>query len=79
LHEATFIDRASSDDALYLSSAREAAEHAVTANVARLVLTHLTPGTDPMAAHRSAAQSFGGRIDVAHCGLVVELGDRGVR
>ena len=79
LHEATFIDRVSSGDELHLSSARDAGEHAVTANVARLVLTHLSPGTDPIAAHRSAAQSFAGPIDVARCGFVVELSDGGIQ
>jgi ribonuclease BN (tRNA processing enzyme) len=75
LHDATFVDRVSPDDAPYLSSAREAGEHAATARVARLALTHLSPGTDPRAARRSAARSFAGPIDVARCGLVAELGD----
>jgi ribonuclease BN (tRNA processing enzyme) len=75
LHEATFIERTTLDDA-YLSSATEAGQHAAAAGVARLLLTHLTPGTDQTAAQRSAAQAFDGPIDVARCGLVVELPER---
>lgn len=73
LAEATYVDRVPSDDLRYLSSAREAGRQAAAAGAARLILTHLSPGTDPMAAHSSAAQAFAGPIDVARCGLVVDL------
>jgi ribonuclease BN (tRNA processing enzyme) len=73
LAEATYVDRVPSGQAQYLSSAGDAGHRAAAATVARLVLTHLWPGTDPNAAQRSAAQAFEGPIDVARCGLVVDL------
>jgi ribonuclease BN (tRNA processing enzyme) len=75
LAEATYVDRVPSGEARYLSSAWDAGHQAAAAKVARLVLTHLWPGTDPIAAQRSAAQAFEGPIDVARCGLVVDLAD----
>lgn len=54
-------------------SAREAAARAETAGVRRLVLTHLVPGSDP-AAHRAEARAaYGGPVDVALPGVVVEI------
>jgi hypothetical protein len=38
--------------------------------VARLLLTHLWPGTDPGAAYSAATNSFEGPVEVAITGLV---------
>ncbi len=43
------------------------------AGAARLLLTHLLPGTDPDASRAAASRSFGEWIEVATGGLVVEL------
>jgi ribonuclease BN (tRNA processing enzyme) len=56
-----------------LSSAVEAGRQADRAKVARLILTHLLPGTDPAASRRAAARSFGGKIEVATAGASVDL------
>lgn len=54
-------------------SAREAAERARSAGVGRLVLTHLIPGSDPAAHRAEAATAYGGPIDVARPGTVIEI------
>jgi ribonuclease BN (tRNA processing enzyme) len=73
LAEATYVDRVPSDSVQHLGSARAAGQHAAAARTAHLVLTHLSPGTNPMAAQRAAARAFAGPIDVARGGLVVDL------
>lgn len=70
--EATFVERVPDPDAAYLTSALQAGRQAAEAGVAHLVLTHLWPGTDPVQARRAAERTYGGRIDVARSGLVVE-------
>ncbi|MFF0007476.1 MBL fold metallo-hydrolase [Streptomyces tibetensis] len=60
-------------DAPYLLTARLAGQYASQAGAARLMLTHLWPGTDPKAAHETAAQIFRHPIDVATPGLVTNL------
>jgi ribonuclease BN (tRNA processing enzyme) len=72
LAEAAFVDDAG-ESAGMLSSARDAARQATEADAARLVLTHLWPGTDPDDAARTARQHYAGPIDVARPGLVIEL------
>ena len=74
LCEATHVDTVPDDDAAHLTDARQAGRYATGAGVARLVLTHLWPGTDPDAAARAAAATFTGPILVAEPGLVVDLG-----
>lgn len=71
--DATFPDQGPADDREFLTSARRAAAQATEAGARRLLLTHLWPGTDPVAAVSAAAEQFAGRIDVAVGGLVVEL------
>lgn len=51
-------------------SAREAAVRARAAGAARLVLTHLVPGSDPEAHRDEAAAAYGGPVDVAAPGAV---------
>jgi ribonuclease BN (tRNA processing enzyme) len=72
LAEATHVDDAG-ESAGMLSSARDAAREATQAHSARLVLTHLWPGTDPSDAKRAAREHYAGPIDVAGPSLVIEL------
>lgn len=62
-------------DAPYLLTARLAGRYAHQADAARLMLTHLWPGTDPATAREAAAEAFEHPIGVAAPGLVSELGD----
>ena len=73
LAEATYAERVPDDSAAYLNSALEVGRQASRAAVDRLVLTHLQPGTDPVASRDAARRSFERRIDVAVPGLVVEI------
>ena len=74
LAEATFADEVPDEVVGSLSSARDAGRQAAEGKVRRLVLTHLTPGTDPVAAEAAARREFGGPIDVARPGLEVLVG-----
>ena len=70
LAEATFTGQIPSGAERFLSSAAEAGRQARAAQVARLILTHLTPGTDPaIAAGEAAAAGYDGPIDIATPGL----------
>ena len=73
LAESTYVLQTPAADAPYLLTARLAGQYARQAGVARLVLTHLWPGTDPAAAREAAAEAFDGPIDVATPGLVMNL------
>jgi ribonuclease BN (tRNA processing enzyme) len=55
-------------------SASQAAEHAKRANAHALLLTHLTPGSDPEVSRREAKAIFDGPVDVAYSGMSVEVG-----
>ena len=74
LAEATFADEVPDEVVGALSTARDAGRQAAEAGVRRLVLTHLTPGTDPAAAEAAARREYGGPIDVARPGLSVSVG-----
>jgi ribonuclease BN (tRNA processing enzyme) len=54
-------------------SAREAAQRADTAGVGQLILTHLIPGSDPVAHRDEAAAAYGGPVDVAASGSVYDF------
>ncbi|HTT52069.1 MAG TPA: MBL fold metallo-hydrolase [Streptosporangiaceae bacterium] len=69
LAEATYVDQVPAADQPFLSCARQAGQQAAQAGVARLMLTHLWPGTDPRAAQAAAAAGYGGGISVAVAGL----------
>ncbi|MDQ3127862.1 MAG: hypothetical protein M3Q66_05310 [Chloroflexota bacterium] len=56
-----------------LNSALEVGRQANQAGAARLVLTHLWPGTDPEASRTAARRSYREWIGVATGGLVVDL------
>ncbi|EPD66831.1 MBL fold metallo-hydrolase [Streptomyces sp. HGB0020] len=71
LSEATYVHRVPDDDAPYLLTAELAGRYAQQAGAARLLLTHLWPGTDATAAGEAAAGFFGRSIDVALPDLVV--------
>jgi ribonuclease BN (tRNA processing enzyme) len=71
--EATYPDRVPPDDAPFLTSARQAGHQAAQAGVARLMLTHLWPGTEPATAQESAAQTFPGPIMIAAAGVSLDL------
>jgi ribonuclease BN (tRNA processing enzyme) len=72
--EATFVGRIPDDAVGHLSSAEQAGQQAREADVERLLLTHLWPGTDPNAAHSAAANKFDGPVEVAMTGLVENVG-----
>jgi ribonuclease BN (tRNA processing enzyme) len=71
--EATYIDQVPLDSARYLSSARQAGAQAAEAGVTSLLLTHLSPGTDPDAAREAAGREFPGTVGVAAAGLTVDM------
>jgi ribonuclease BN (tRNA processing enzyme) len=52
---------------------REAGEHGAAAHARRLVLTHYSDEMDPSWAAAEAADSYGGRVELAHEGAVYEL------
>jgi ribonuclease BN (tRNA processing enzyme) len=56
-----------------LLTAAEAGKWAQQAGARRLLLTHLWPGTDPVASVDRAQQSFTGPVEVATQGLVIDL------
>ncbi|MGP3968036.1 MBL fold metallo-hydrolase [Streptomyces sp. 6N223] len=75
LSEATYAHEVPAADAPYLLTARLAGRYAREAGAARLLLTHLWPGTDPAAAHEAAAAEAPEQpIGVTAPGLVVDLG-----
>jgi ribonuclease BN (tRNA processing enzyme) len=69
LAEATYPREVPADSARYLSSAQQAGQMAARAGVARLVLTHLWPGTSPAEAVAAAAEGYDGPISVAAPGV----------
>ncbi|MFE0257986.1 MBL fold metallo-hydrolase [Streptomyces sp. NPDC059010] len=75
LSEATYVHQVPTADAPYLLTARLAGQYAHQAGAARLMLTHLWPGTDPATAREAAAEAFEHSIGVAAPGLVADLGD----
>jgi ribonuclease BN (tRNA processing enzyme) len=56
-----------------LLTAGEAGEWAHRAGARRLLLTHLWPGTDPVASVARARRRFAGPVEVAVQGLVLDL------
>lgn len=58
----------------HLLSAAEAGAWARRADAARLLLTHLWPGTDPAQSEATARASFDASVEVARQGMVIELG-----
>ena len=71
--EATFPERVDPGDARYLTSARQAGRQAADAGAARLLLTHLWPGTEPESALDAATRTFAGKVEVAVSGRTVDV------
>ena len=72
LSEATYPYEVPAEDSASLLTARLAGQYAAEAGAARLLLTHLWPGTDPAVALRAAGEAYEGPVAVATTGLVVE-------
>lgn len=79
LSEATYVHQVPAADAPYLLTARLAGQYADQAGAARLMLTHLWPGTDPHAAEDAAAEAFGGSISVGTPGTTTRLPAPGLK
>jgi ribonuclease BN (tRNA processing enzyme) len=73
LAEASYVDEVPADARRYLSSARQAGRYAAEAGAARLLLTHLMPGTDAAGALAAAAEAFRGEVGVAVPELVLHV------
>jgi ribonuclease BN (tRNA processing enzyme) len=73
LAEATYVESVPPPSAGTLNSALEVGRQASRAGAARLLLTHLMPGTDPGASRTAAARWYGEWIGVASGGSIVEL------
>jgi ribonuclease BN (tRNA processing enzyme) len=73
LAEATFVDRVPDDSVGLLNCAREVGRQAHRAGAARLLLTHLQPGTDHAASYDAARLGFDEWIGVAASGVAVEV------
>lgn len=71
--EATCPRRVPEEDARFLLTAELAGRYAQRAGVARLLLTHLWPGTDRATALEAAGEGFTGPVGVAVPDLVVDL------
>jgi hypothetical protein len=71
--EATCAEEVPADSAQHLSSARQAGRYAGQADIGRLLLTRLWPGSDPQAAVDAARRAYGGDIGIAAGGLVLTL------
>jgi len=74
LAEASSVDAIDDEMSGLLSTAEQRGDDAREAGVGTLVLTHLLPGEDPVAARDLAATRFSGPIEVARPGLVIEVG-----
>ncbi|MFD4761076.1 MBL fold metallo-hydrolase [Streptomyces sp. NPDC058439] len=75
LSEATYVHQVPTADAPYLLTARLAGQYAHQAGAARLMLTHLWPGTDPTLSQEAAAETFTHPLCIAAPGLITNLGD----
>jgi ribonuclease BN (tRNA processing enzyme) len=73
LAEATYAGAVPEDSRPYMSSAAGAAAQAAEAGAARLLLTHLWPGTDPATPLAAASEHYDGDLGVAVPGLTVNI------
>lgn len=71
--ESTYDDQSEKSEPRYLSSAREAGEHASAAGARKLMLTHFWPGSDRARMVAEASQSFSGPVIAADEGLTLEF------
>ena len=72
LSEATFVG--SNNEGSGHQSAAEAGRLAAKANVGKLVLTHIPPHIDPVAAVEEAQSFFNGPVTSADAGATIEIG-----
>ena len=54
-------------------SGRQAGEHAAKAGTRHLLLTHIVPWADRATIEREAAEAFGGRTELARCGVSYDI------
>jgi ribonuclease BN (tRNA processing enzyme) len=73
LADATYAGPVPEHSREFLSSAADAGRQAARAGAARLLLTHLWPGTDHATARAAAAEHYDGDLGVAAPGLVADL------
>jgi ribonuclease BN (tRNA processing enzyme) len=73
LAEASYVDQVPEGARRHLSSACQAGRQATQASARHLLLTHLLPGTDPVAARAAASEEYDGEIGVAAANLVLDL------
>jgi len=73
LAEATYVESVPSGNEGVLNSALVVGHQARWAGAARLMLTHLLPGTDPDASRAAAGRFFDDWIAVATPGTIVDL------
>ncbi len=71
--EASYAGEPPPEDTGFLTGAAEAGRQAERAGAARLMLTHLLPGTDPGASRRAAARTYPGEIALAVTGMTMDL------
>jgi ribonuclease BN (tRNA processing enzyme) len=72
LCEASYLDGAKNPPDLHMTG-RDAGEHAASAGVGRLVLTHIPPWYDGAAALAAARSAFHGHLDLARPGASYEF------
>jgi len=72
LYEASFLESGDNPPDLHLTAA-QAAEHAKTADVARLLLTHLVPWNPREASEAEASSRYDGDLVLASCGLTLDV------
>lgn len=72
LCEASWASAADNPPDLHLSG-RQAGEHAAKAGAQRLLLTHIVPWADRDVIEREAAEAFGGRTELARCGVSYDV------
>jgi ribonuclease BN (tRNA processing enzyme) len=73
LAEASYADEVPEDSRRHLSTALQQGRQAAQADAARLLLTHLMPGTDATAAQAMARREYHGQVSVATAGLIADL------
>ena len=77
LCEATWLEARAGWSPIHLT-ATEAGQHAASAGVGRLVLTHIWPATDRQESEARASEAFGGPVIAAEEGLRIDTRGEGV-
>jgi len=78
LCEATWLELRAGWSPIHLT-ATEAGQHAASAGVGRLVLTHIWPATDRLESEARASEAFGGPVTVAEEGLRIDTRVEGAK